>query len=98
MLPHTFANLEVETFYQNEPNFNGVIPRNNLRKIKDGTYVRNLDEYESVETLWIVLYVTNNNVTYFERSGVEHILKELKNFQETKISKQIFIVDLMILC
>ena len=38
------------TFYQNEPKFNGVYSRNNLSKIKDETYVINLDEYESIGT------------------------------------------------
>ena len=36
-------------YYQNEPRFNGVYPRDNLPdKIKDGTYVINLDEYMSL--------------------------------------------------
>ena len=31
-----------------------------------GAYILNLHEYESVETLWIALYVNDNNVTYFD--------------------------------
>ena len=31
--------------------------RNNLQKTKDGAYVINLDEYESIGTHWIALYV-----------------------------------------
>ena len=35
-------------YYKNEPRFNGVYSRNNLpNKIKKGTYVINLDEYEN---------------------------------------------------
>ena len=37
--------------------FNGVFPRNNLpKKIKDGAYVINLDEYKDVGTRWIALF------------------------------------------
>ena len=30
---------------------------------KDKTFVTNLDEYESIGTHWIALYINNNNVT-----------------------------------
>ena len=50
MLPHPLTNLEVQKYYQNKPEFNGAYSRNNLPKIKIGTYVLNLDEYESVGT------------------------------------------------
>ena len=39
MLPDPLTNFEI----QNEPKFNGVYPRNNLLKIKDGAYVINLN-------------------------------------------------------
>ena len=45
--------------------------------IKDGAYIINLDEYESIGTQWISLYVNDNNVTYFDSFGVEHIPKEI---------------------
>ena len=57
-----------------------VYSRNNLSKIKDGTFIINLDEYESIATHWIALYVNAENVTYFDSFGVEHIPKELRKF------------------
>ena len=33
-------------------------------------YLRNLDEYESIGTHWIVLYVSGNNLTYFASFGI----------------------------
>ena len=57
MVPHPLTNFEIQKYYQNEPKFNGVYSRNNLPKIKDGAYVINLDEYESIGTHWIALYV-----------------------------------------
>ena len=44
----------------------------------DGSYIINLDEYESIETHWIALYVNVENVTWFDSFGVEHIPKEIR--------------------
>ena len=49
----------------------------NLLKIKDETYVINIDQHKSIETHWIALYVNGNNI-YFDRFGVDHIPKEIK--------------------
>ena len=51
-----------------------------IYQIKDGAYVINLDEYSDNGTHWIALYSNNNNVTYFDSFGVEHIPKEIKKF------------------
>ena len=67
-----------------EPKFNGVYSRNNLSKIKDNAYVINLDEYKSIRTHCIALYVNDNNGTYFDSFGVEHITKEIKKFVGNK--------------
>ena len=42
-------------YFQTETIFNGVYSRNDLQKIKDGTYVINLDEFKSMKTHWIAL-------------------------------------------
>ena len=60
MPPHPLTTFEIPKYYENEPKFKSVYSRNNLRKIKDGTYVINLDEFESIETqrivfMWIVI-------------------------------------------
>ena len=80
MLPNPLANSEIQKFYQNEPKFNGVYSRNNLPKINDGAYVIDLDEFKSVGTNWIALYVNGNNEIYFDSFGLEHIPKEIKKF------------------
>ena len=76
MAPHPLANFKLQK-YQNEPKFNGVYSRNNLSKIKIGTYIINLDECGSIGTHWIALYVNTENVTYFR---VGHIPKEIRKF------------------
>ena len=76
----SLTNFEIQKYYENEPKFNGVYSRNNLSKIKDGAYIINFDEYESIGTHWIALYVNAENVTYFDSFGVEHIPKEIRKF------------------
>ena len=44
MKPHPLTNFEIQKYYENESRFNGVFSRDNLpKKVKDGTYVINLD-------------------------------------------------------
>ena len=81
MPPHPLTNFELRKHYENESRFNGVYSRDNLpNKIKDGAYVINLDEYSDIGTHWIALYVKNNDITYFDSFGVEHIPKEIIKF------------------
>ena len=84
MPPHLLTHFEIQKYYRNEPKFNGVYSRNHLPKIKDLAYVLNLDEYKSIGTQWIALYVNGNNIIYFHSFGVEHIPKEIKKFIRNK--------------
>ena len=77
---HTLTNFEIQKYYQNKPKFNDVYSRNNLPKIKDGAYVINLDEYESIGIHWIALYGIAENVIYFDSFRVEYIPKEVRKF------------------
>ena len=84
MPPHPLTNFEILKYYQNESRFNGVYSRDNLQKIKDEAYMINPDEYSDIGTYWVALYVQNNDVTYFDSFGVEHISKEIKTFITNK--------------
>ena len=54
-------------------------------------HVTNLDEYSDIGTHWVALHVNNNDVTYFDSFGVEHIPKEIKEFVKSKkITANIF--------
>ena len=75
MPPHPLTNFKIQKYYQNKPRFNGVYSRDNRPKIKDGPYVIYLDDYSDIGTHWVALYVHNNDVTYFDSFGVEHIPK-----------------------
>ena len=45
----------------------------------------------NIGTHWVVLYVKNNIVTYFDSFGVEHVPKEIIEFIGNKNIKQIFL-------
>ena len=60
-----------------------IICQNAASLKKDGAYIINLDEYPAIGTHWVALHV-NNNVTYFDYFGVEHIPKEIKAFIKNK--------------
>ena len=62
MPSHPLTNFEIQKYYENEPEFNGVYSRNNLSKIKDWAYIINLDEFESIGTHRMALHVNDNNI------------------------------------
>ena len=68
----------MQKYYKNQPKFNSVYLRKNLPQIKDGAYVVNLNDLESIRTHWIALCMNANNVTYFNSFRVKNILKEIK--------------------
>ena len=51
-----------------------------IQTIKDGANIINLDEYKSIRTHWIALYVNAENVTYFDSFGVDFVLKWTRKF------------------
>ena len=55
-----------------------------LKKIKDGAYVINLDEYEDVGTHSIALFCSRSEIVYFDSFGVEHAPEEIKEFIRNK--------------
>ena len=85
MLPNCLTNFEIQKYYQNEPTFKGVYSRHNLSKIKDEAYIINLDEYKSIGTHLIALYVNVENIMHFDSFGVKYIPKEIRKFIEIKI-------------
>ena len=61
--------------------YKGVFSKSNLpKKIKDGAYLINIDEYADVGTYQIALFCSRNEIFYFHSFGVEHIPEEIKEF------------------
>ena len=89
LLPfHPLTNIEISEYYKNESKFNGVYSRNNLpNKIKKGTYVINLDEYENTGTHWVALFVKPKYTAYFDSFGIKHISKEINKFIHNDMTK-----------
>ena len=52
------------------------IQEKKLPKINEGAYVINLDEFKSIGTYWIALYVNCSNIIYSDSFGVEDIPKK----------------------
>ena len=84
MPPHFLTKFEIQRYYQGELKFKSVYSRNSLSKIKDGVYIINLDEYESIGTHCVALYANTKIVTYFDSFGVEHVPKEIRKSIENK--------------
>ena len=82
MSPHPLTNFKIQKqkYYQNKPEFKVDSSRSNLPKKKELAYVINIDEYKSVGTRWIALFVNDDNVTYFDSFGTKCIPKEIKRF------------------
>ena len=95
MPSHPLTNFQIQKYYQNEPIlmvfFQEIIY---LKKIKDGAYVINLDEYADVGTHWIALFCNKNEIVYFGSFGAEHVPEEVKKFVGNKnIKANIFRVQ-----
>ena len=88
MSPHPLTNFEIQKSYENEPRFIGVFSRYNMpKKIKDGTYLINLDEYADVGTHWIALFFNRSEIVSFNSFGVAHVPEEIKEFIGNKNMK-----------
>ena len=86
MPSHPLTNLEIRKYYENEPRFNGVFSRDNLpKKIKDGAYVINFDEYADTGTHWIALFCKKMKLFILVASELNIFLKKLKNLLEIKV-------------
>ena len=46
----------------------------------DWTHIINLDDYKSIGTYWIALYMSSDNATYFDSFWVECIPKKVKKW------------------
>ena len=66
MLFHSLTNFEIYS-------------RDNLHKVKDSVYIRNLNEYINIGTYWVAFYAQNYNAICFDSFSVEHIPIEIKN-------------------
>ena len=80
MPAHPLRNFEIQEYYKNEPRFNGVYSRDNLPKTRENetACIVNLDNYKNTSIHWIALYVKDNEITYLDYFGVEHVPKEIK--------------------
>ena len=92
MPPHPLTNFEIQK-YKNEPRFNGVFSRNILpeynstekKKIKDGAYIINFDQYVNVGRHWIALFLKKTKLFISIVLVLNIFLTKLKILSEIKI-------------
>ena len=78
-------------YFKGVKGFNGVFSRNNLPKLKSRAYVINLDHSENTGTHWVVVFVRENEVIYFDSFGVEYIPREImEKIKNKNIKTSIF--------
>ena len=83
--------IKIFKYFNSKPNFNGVFSRDNLPRIKDGTYAINFHDKESKETHWISLYVDGNTPVHFDLFGIEYIPQQVSsNIKDKSIILNIF--------
>ena len=88
---HPLNNFEITNYFNYEPRFNGVFPRKNLPRRKDGSYVINLDDKRNKGRHWVSLFIERNLAIYFDSFGVEYIPQEvLSKIKDKSISHNIF--------
>ena len=73
----SLSHIEINKYINYGPGFHGAFPRQNLRRIKDGAYVINLDDQQRKGTHWVSLFVNRNTAVYFDSFGIEHIPQEV---------------------
>ena len=76
---HLLSNIKITNYFNYEPRFNGILSRRNLLRIKDETYVINLDDKNGKETHWVSLFTYRNAAVCIDSFGIEYIIQELLN-------------------
>ena len=64
-------------YFNYERRFSGVFSRDNFARIRDGTYVINLDDKQSKGTHWVSLFIDRKTAVYFDSFGIEYIAQEV---------------------
>ena len=83
--PHPLTNCEIQKYYKNESRVNGIFSRNNFpKKIKEGAYIINLDEYAGVGAHWVSLFCKKMKSFISIVLVLNILLKKLKNLSEIK--------------
>ena len=74
-----------------EPIFNDVFSRNNLPRIKDGTYAINRVDENSQRTHCVSLHIDRNSAVHTHYFGIEYIPQEVLNkINDKSITQNVF--------
>ena len=71
--------------------FNGVFSRVNIRRVKDGAYIINLDDKLSRGAHRVSLFIDRNTAAPFDSFGIKYIPQEvLSKIKDKSITRNIF--------
>ena len=65
MPPHSLTIFEIQIYYQNENWFIGVYSKDILTKVKDGTQVANINEFDDIHFENDATRAVSTKVTHF---------------------------------
>ena len=66
-------------FRDYEPRLKGLFSRNRLSRIRDGVYIKNVDDNKSKGTRSVSLFIDKNTEVYFDSFRIEYTLQEESN-------------------
>ena len=78
-------------YFVNDCTFNCAFSRDNLPRIKDGAYVKKLDDKQNKGTHWVSVFINRNTAVYFDYFGIEYTPQEaLIKIKDKSITHTIF--------
>ena len=81
-------------YFVNDCTFNGAFSRDNLPRIKDGAYVKKLDDKQNKGTHWVSVFINRNTAVYFDYFGIEYTPQEvLIKIKDKSIAHTIFTIQ-----
>ena len=88
---HSSSNIEITNRFNYVLRFNGFYSRDNLPEIKDGIYVRILNNKQSEGTYCASLFIDRNRAAYFDSFRIEFILQDvLSKIKDRSITRDTF--------
>ena len=71
--------MEISNYFNDEPRWNSIFPRNTLSKRKAGAYVIILDDKNSKGTHRVSLFIERNRAIYFNYFEIKYTSQEIWN-------------------
>ena len=85
------SNIKITKYFNYRHRFNGIFSRDNLTRIKNETFIINIDDKQSIGAHWVSLFTDRNTTMYFDSLSIEYIPQEvLIKIKDKSITHNIF--------